>query len=129
MGAALRKASTFKRRGYGWATAGLFIVTLAGHWIFGWFAYQDEQKAHAQPVVVSEFVVQSMRDTLENWQSEFLQLLWQVGGLAFLLYVGSPQSAEEGKRQEEKIDAILRAVNKKDADSLIADIDNRLGRE
>lgn len=26
------------------------------------------------------------------WQSEFLQLLWQIGGLAFLLYGGSPQS-------------------------------------
>jgi hypothetical protein len=33
-----------------------------------------------------------MRDTLENWQSEFLQLIWQVAGLAILLHVGSPQS-------------------------------------
>lgn len=27
-----------------------------------------------------------MRDTFENWQSEFLQLLWQVAGLAILLH-------------------------------------------
>ena len=40
------------------------------------------------------------RDTLENWQSEFLQLMWQVGGLAFLLYVGSPQSKEGDERVE-----------------------------
>jgi hypothetical protein len=30
--------------------------------------------------------------TFESWHSEFLQLLWQVCGLAYLLYVGSPQS-------------------------------------
>lgn len=38
------------------------------------------------------------RDTLENWQSEFLQLVWQVAGLTYLLYVGSPQSKEEDDR-------------------------------
>ena len=26
------------------------------------------------------YLIHTMRDTLENWQSEFLQLLWQVGG-------------------------------------------------
>jgi len=25
-----------------------------------------------------------MRDTLANWEAEFLQLLWQVGGLGVL---------------------------------------------
>ena len=52
------------------------------------------------------------RDTLENWQSEFLQLMWQVGGLALLLYVGSPQSREGDERKEAKLDAILKAVDK-----------------
>ena len=40
---------------------------------------------------------------MENWQSEFLQLMWQVAGLSFLLYVGSPQSKESSERIEEKI--------------------------
>jgi hypothetical protein len=44
------------------------------------------------------------RDTLENWQSEFLPLLWQVGGLAFVLFAGSP-SKEGTDRMEAKIDA------------------------
>jgi hypothetical protein len=30
------------------------------------------------------------RATLENCQSEFLQLTWQIAGLAILLSVGSP---------------------------------------
>ena len=68
------------------------------------------------------------RDTLENWQSEFLQLLWQVGGLAVLLYVGSPHSGEGDQRQEEKLDAILRAVAPKEADHIIAEIDSHLDR-
>jgi hypothetical protein len=63
------------------------------------------------------------RDTLENWQSEFLQLLWQIGGLAFLLYVGSPQSKEGDDRVEAKIEAILAVVDPKHADQLIDEID------
>jgi hypothetical protein len=64
-----------------------------------------------------------LRDTFENWQSEFLQLLWQVGGLAYFLYLGSPQSKEGNERLEAKIDAILRRVDPKDADALISRLD------
>jgi hypothetical protein len=70
-----------------------------------------------------------MRDTLENWQSEFLQLLWQVGGLALLLYVGSPQSKESDDRHEAKLDEILRQVAGKDGNKLIKKIDADYGRE
>jgi hypothetical protein len=47
---------------------------------------------------------------MENWQSEFLQLMWQVGRLSFLLYVGSPQSKESEQRLEKKLDAILQKI-------------------
>jgi len=60
-----------------------------------------------------------MRDTLENWQSEFLQLMWQVGGLAFLLYMGSPQSKEGQQRLEKKLDAILQKVEPEKAQKII----------
>jgi hypothetical protein len=107
-----------------------FLLSLAGHWIFGWFAYVDEQRAHTQPVEVSGYVVETARDTLENWQSEFLQLLWQVGGLAVLLYVGSPQSKEEDDRLEEKLDAILRKLDPEGAKGIIAELDRKYpGRE
>jgi hypothetical protein len=68
------------------------------------------------------------RDTLENWQSEFLQLLWQVAGLAFFLYLGSPQSREGDERKEEKLDAILREINPKDAEKVIAMLDEKYPR-
>jgi len=83
----------------------------------------DEQQQFGAPVEVSGYTVQMLRDTLENWQSEFLQLLWQIGGLAFLLYVGSPQSKEGDDRLEAKIDAILAAVDPKNADALLDEID------
>jgi hypothetical protein len=113
----------WSRYGFAWVTAGFFLISLAGHWLFGWFAYVQEQQSHQEPIVFSGYVVEMMRDTLENWQSEFLQLLWQVGGLAILLHVGSPQSKEGDDRLEAKIDAILRAVDHHGADQLIDEID------
>lgn len=99
------------RYGFAWVTGGFFIISLIGHWLFGWFAYVSEQKALSQSPEFSGYFVEMMRDTLENWQSEFLQLLWQVAGLALLLHVGSPQSKEGDDRMEAKLDAILLAVD------------------
>jgi hypothetical protein len=55
----------------------LFLGGLAGHWIFAWYAF-SEQAQHGQSPEVQELITQRTRDTLENWQSEFLQLVWQV---------------------------------------------------
>jgi len=46
-----------------------------------------------------------LRGTFENWQSEFLQLLWQ-------LYLGSPSSHENDDRLEAKVDALTFRVTK-----------------
>jgi hypothetical protein len=116
--------STWNRYSYAWVTLGFFAISLVGHWLFGWFAYVDEQAALHQPVEVSGYVVEMSRDTFENWQSEFLQLLWQVGGLAFLLFLGSPQSKEGSDRVEAKIDALLRRVDPENGERLIKAIDD-----
>jgi hypothetical protein len=124
------RGSVFKRYGYAWVTLGFFLISLIGHWLFAWFAYVDEQTARGQAIEVSGYLNQVTRDTLENWQSEFLQLLWQVGGLAFLLYVGSPQSKEGDDRMEAKLDAVLRKLDPADAERLIREIDEKYsGRE
>lgn len=88
-----------------------------------------EQEAHQEPVVVQEYVIETLRDTFENWQSEFLQLMWQVGGLAFLLYVGSPQSKEGDERKEAKLDLIVKKLDPKNADKLLKEIDSEYLRE
>ena len=117
--------SIAKKYGYAWVTLILFLGSLIGHWMFGWYAFVSDQQAHGQPVIFGDYAVLMARDTLENWQSEFLQLIWQVCGLAYLLYVGSPQSKEEDDRLEHKLDAVLRRVDPEHADALIADLDRR----
>lgn len=102
------KESIWKDYGYTWVTLGFFLLALIGHWTFGWFAYVDEQKGLHQPVSVDAYSILMMRDTMENWQSEFLQLIWQVAGLSFLLHIGSPASREGEDRMERKIDELLK---------------------
>lgn len=96
-----------RKYGYAWLTLGFFAVSFALHWWFGWKAYLDEAAEHGQPPEASAYLIQMARDTFENWQSEFLQLVWQVVGLAYFLYVGSPASKENDDRTEAKIDALL----------------------
>lgn len=120
--------SIMSRYGYLWVTGILFLGSIIGHWTFAWYAYLDEQAAHGGPADVGGYVIETTRDTLENWQSEFLQLIWQVAGLAFLLYIGSPQSKEGDDRKEAKIDEILRAVNRADAERIIGELDRKYAK-
>ena len=113
-----------KRYAYAWITAAFFLVSIAGHWIFGWYAFVDEQRALHQPVAMRPYLMEMGRDTFENWQSEFLQLIWQVVGLAYFLYVGSPASKENDDRLEAKIDALLRLTGER-GEAIIAELDER----
>lgn len=124
------RLSVTRRYGFAWVTAAFFAFSLAGHWLFGWFGNADEQAAHGRPLEVAGWLNEMLRDTFENWQSEFLQLIWQVVGLTYLLYVGSPQSKEEDDRFEDTLDAILRRVDPQNAERLIRELDARYpGRE
>ncbi|MXO74239.1 hypothetical protein GRI40_03250 [Altererythrobacter aerius] len=98
----------FGKYAYAWITLAFFIGSFALHWYFGWQAYVDEARQHGSSPEVNEYLITMGRDTFENWQSEFLQLLWQVVGLAYFLYLGSPSSKENDDRLEAKIDALLR---------------------
>jgi hypothetical protein len=105
-----------RKYAYGWITLGFFLGSLLLHWYFGWHAFVEEAQAHGQAAEMSSYT------------NEMLQLLWQVLGLAYFLYVGSPASHENDDRTEVKIDAILRAVGGEKADSLIAKIDHEYER-
>lgn len=118
----------FGKFGYIWVTAVFFLGSLVLHFIFAWHAYVDEQQSLGLPIEGSEYAVQTLRDMFENWQSEFLQLIWQVLGLAYLLYVGSPQSKEGDDRKEEKLDAILRLVDQKKGEETIKKLDEKYSR-
>ncbi len=113
----------FKRYAYAWITLIFFAVSFGLHWLFGWYAYADEAGEHGQAAELSAYLVLMSRDTFENWQSEFLQLLWQVVGLAYFLYVGSPSSKENDDRLEAKVDALLELVGRERGLALVDEID------
>lgn len=117
--------TVMKKYAYGWVTAIFFLVSITLHWIFGWYAFVDEAREHGQAPELAQFAVQLGRDTFENWQSEFLQLIWQVVGLAYFLYIGSPSSKENDDRLEAKVDELLKIAAGSRADALISDIDRR----
>ena len=102
------KLGALGKYSYAWITLAFFLISLLLHWYFGWDAFEDEARQHGEVPEVSQYLTQMARDTLENWQSEFLQLLWQVVGLAYFLYIGSPSSKENDDRLEAKIDELLK---------------------
>jgi hypothetical protein len=66
---------------------------------------------------------------MENWQSEFLQLVWQVAGLSLLWYVGSPQSKEGNDRVEEKINFIIKRLAPENAKQFLKEWDKKYPKE
>jgi hypothetical protein len=123
------KWTSFRKRSYVYITAMIFLVTVALHWIFSWEAYKNEQRGKGLQPQRQEYVIQTLRDTMENWQSEFLQLIWQVAGLSFLYFVGSSQSKESDDRKEEKIDYILRKIAPEDAEKFITGLNKKFPKE
>ena len=115
----------FGKYAYGWITLAFFLVSLALHWWFGWRAFENEAETHGEVARVGAYLDEMMRDTFENWQSEFLQLMWQVIGLAYFLYLGSPTSKENDDRLEAKIDALIRLQAGEKAEDLLRDLDRR----
>ncbi|PDT38295.1 hypothetical protein CO671_02565 [Rhizobium sp. M10] len=118
----------FKKYAYAWITVAFFLFSLVGHWMFGWFAFVGEQRSHGQAPDINAYLMEMSRDTFENWQSEFLQLLWQVVGLAYFLYIGSPSSKENDDRTEAKLDALIRLNAGEKGEVIIAEIDKHFMR-
>ena len=104
-------------------------MSISLHWIFAWYSYVQEQAAYNQPIQLDGYFNETLRDTMENWQSEFLQLMWQVAGLAILWYIGSSQSKESNNRLEEKIDLLIRQLNSEKGKQLIQELDKNYPRK
>jgi hypothetical protein len=109
---------------YAWLTLCFFIGSFALHWYFGWKSFVTEAQEHGQLPLFADYLDEMLRDTFENWQSEFLQLLWQVVGLAYFLYVGSPSSKENDDRMEAKIDELIRLQAGERGEDILKDIDH-----
>ena len=97
----------------------LFFTTfLFGQSVAGYHEYNDEQREHRQPVVTYvEYLgtAHFLEATMENFESEFLQMFLYVVLTAFLYQKGSSESKDPDK-EEEPVDRDPRlSKNKKDA--------------
>ena len=70
-------------------------------------------------------MVENLRDTFENWQSEFLQLIWQVDGLSYLWYIGSPQSKEEEERNQEMLQWIIKRLDPQKSEEFLKEMEEK----
>jgi hypothetical protein len=97
-------------RSLGVVLVALFLVSWIGQLVFEWYDFRNEQIEHGEGAAFwsSDFWVVFWQSTLENWQSEFLQLATFVIFTAYLVYKGSAESGDGDQRMEAKIDAVLR---------------------
>jgi hypothetical protein len=85
----------FRRNGLSIVLFGLFILFELGLSLAGQRQYNQEQHQHGQPAVgYFEYLVSAgfMEATMENWESEFLQMFAYVLLTAFLYQQGSAES-------------------------------------
>lgn len=103
-----RKPKWTKAYSFALVTGALFLASWIGQFIFQAVTVANDAKEHGQSFAWDDFWPQFLASTFENWQSEFLQLVWQAAGLALFYYWGSSQSREGDDRLETKIDMLLR---------------------
>jgi hypothetical protein len=101
-----RGKSVWKEFGLGIALMVLFFVTWLAHGVSEWQVFTDEARAHGETPEVGDFVSTFAQSTLENWQSEFLQLFAFVSLAALYVHKGSAES----KDSDEKMEASLRRI-------------------
>ncbi|HEX2053426.1 MAG TPA: DUF6766 family protein [Actinomycetota bacterium] len=87
----------------------MFLVVWVGHGLAEWQEYKSEQEAHGQPAEASGYLDTFMKATLENWQSEFLQVFAFVVLAGLYIHRGSAES----KDGEEEIKQMLKRIEKK----------------
>ena len=87
----------------------LFLTTWVAQGIAEWAHYAQDQRQHGEPAVLSDYIVEFGQSTLENWQSEFLQLFSFVVLSAILIHKGSAES----KDSDEEMQAALKRIEKR----------------
>jgi hypothetical protein len=87
----------------------LFFGSWLGQGIAEWQTFVDQQQAHGEQATIGDFTAEFTQSTLENWQSEFLQLFSFVVMSALLIHRGSAES----KDGDERMEAALKRIEAK----------------
>ena len=96
----------WKNFGLSMAFCLLFLVTWAADGVAQWQTFTDEQREHNEEPELGDFIAEFSQATLENWQSEFLQLFSFTVLAAVLIHKGSAESKDSSDRIEQAIKRI-----------------------
>ena len=91
----------------------LFFTSWIGQAVAEWQVYKNEQLEHGEPVEISSYLVEFGQSTMENWQSEFLQLFSFVLLAALLVHRGSAESKDSDERVEQALERIEQKLGTK----------------
>src|SRR5919108_5961699 len=94
----------------------LFFLSWLGQLVTQWFNWANEQQEHGQALEVGQFLWQFWTSTLENWQSEFLQLLTFVVLTSFLIHRQSPESKDSDEQMQQSLDQIEKRLEALEAE-------------
>jgi succinate dehydrogenase hydrophobic anchor subunit len=84
----------------------LFFTSWVGQAVAEWQVFKNDQVAHGEPVELGDYLVEFSQSTMENWQSEFLQLFSFVLLSALLIHRGSGESRDSDERIEHALQRI-----------------------
>jgi hypothetical protein len=96
-----------------WGAVYILLLLFLGSWLGQFFTqlaeYSNTQQAHGQPFEWGGYLHEFFASTFENWQSEWLQLVFQAVLLLGAKHLIFKVDAEDLERIEAKIDAIRNA--------------------
>ena len=87
----------------------LFLLSWIAQGAAEWQRFTDEQRDHNERPEIGDFVTEFSQSTLENWQSEFLQLFSFTVMSATLIHKGSAESRDG----DDAIQAALKRIEDK----------------
>ncbi len=107
----------FRNNGLSLVLFTVFFLFLVGQSLVGHVEHDHDQEEHGRPTIsYAEYLVSDhfLEATMENWESEFLQMFFYVILTVFLYQKGSAESKKPGEHEAVDRDP-RRAKNKKNA--------------
>jgi hypothetical protein len=108
--AASRFPRLFRDYGLSIALLGMFLVAWIGQFIAQWIEFANEQHQQGESFQFWDYFPAFWSATLENWQSEFLQLLTFVVLTAYLIHRGSNESKDSQDEMKQQMNRIERKL-------------------
>jgi hypothetical protein len=106
------KPDTHVRR---WGAVYVLLVLFVGSWLGQFFTqlseFRSDQEAHDQSFAWVDYLYTFFASTFENWQSEWLQLVFQAILLLGAKHLIFRVDAEDMERLEAKVDKISQQLD------------------